>query len=82
MAISSYVDGVWISGAPAAVPATAGFTFNQLSGVWISGAGEAIPDLAPEAVHPPGMRRRAAQIREEDETILAVIIAFLEMKNR
>ena len=49
---------------------------------WRAGAGESIPVFTPEPVHPPGMRRRAAQIREEDESILAVIIAFLEMKDR
>jgi hypothetical protein len=37
------------------------------------------PEFTPEPVHPPGMRRR--QIMEEDEAILAIIIAFLETKD-
>lgn len=32
-------------------------------------------------VHPPGMgRRRSKQIKEEDEAIMAIIMAFLETK--
>lgn len=48
------------------------------------GGGEVVieipPDFTPEPTYPPGMGRRK-QITEEDEVIMAIIIAFLEMKN-
>lgn len=42
---------------------------------------EIIVELPPEDVHPPGMGRISpAWIKEEDEVIMAIIVAFLEMK--
>ena len=38
---------------------------------------EVIVEL-PDEVHPPGMGKR--WIQEEDEVIMAIIVAFLEMK--
>ena len=40
---------------------------------------EVIIELPDEAVYPPGISRRK-QIRDEDEVIMAIIVAFLEMK--
>lgn len=37
------------------------------------------PEFTPEPVHPPGMRRK--QILDEDEFIMAIIIAFLETRD-
>lgn len=42
---------------------------------------EVVIELPPEVVHPPGASRRK-QIRDEDEVILAIIVAFLDMKGR
>lgn len=40
------------------------------------------PEFTPEPVHPPGMGpARRKQIRDEDEMILAIIMAFLETKD-
>lgn len=41
------------------------------------------PDFTPEPVHPPGMGRvdRRQQILEEDELLLSVIMAFLQIKD-
>jgi len=39
------------------------------------------PDFTPEPTFPPGMGRRAAIIRE-DEEIMAIIVAFLHMKDQ
>ena len=39
----------------------------------------AVVPVEEEQVHPPGMGRRK-QIRDEDEVIMAVIMAFLETK--
>jgi hypothetical protein len=41
---------------------------------------EVIIELPSEDVHPPGMGRRK-QIMEEDEVIMAIIVAFLETKH-
>jgi hypothetical protein len=41
---------------------------------------EVIIELPVEEVHPPGMGRRK-QIQEEDDVIMAIIIAFLETKH-
>ena len=39
------------------------------------------PEIPTDLVHPTGMgKARRKQIMEEDETIMAVIIAFLETK--
>lgn len=45
---------------------------------------EVPPDFTPEPVHPPGMgrERRRERILEEDEIIMAVILAFLNIKDR
>ncbi len=40
------------------------------------------PEFTPEPTYPPGMgRARRKQIMEEDEVILAIIMAFLEIKH-
>jgi len=40
------------------------------------------PEFTPEPVYPPGMgRRRHKQIMEEDEVIMAIVMAFLEIKD-
>lgn len=41
---------------------------------------EVVIELPPAEVHPPGMGRRR-QILEEDEMILAIIMAFMETKD-
>lgn len=41
------------------------------------------PEFTPEPTFPPGMgigKARRKQIREEDEVIMAIIMAFLETK--
>ena len=45
---------------------------------------EVVPvEIPPDLVHPPGTSvYRRNKIMEEDEAIMAVIIAFLEMKDR
>jgi hypothetical protein len=42
-----------------------------------------LPDFTPEPTFPPGMGRKVRQkrIMEEDEVILAIIMAFLEVKD-
>jgi len=43
---------------------------------------EVIIELPPELVHPPGTSPyRRKQIMEEDEVILAIIVAFLETRH-
>lgn len=54
--------------------------------LWNAGAGVAAvpPDFTPEPVHPPGLSKyRALQRRilEEDELLLGVIMAFLQIKD-
>ena len=61
-----------------------GFTGSREIALGLGGSGAAI-QLPDTAVYPPGMRPeerlRHKRILQEDEIIMAVIVAFLDMKD-
>ena len=54
--------------------------YSPLGATSLGELGEVVIEIPPDLVHPPGMGRHK-QIREEDDVIMAIIIAFLETKH-
>jgi len=60
--------------------------YSPLAATSLGELGEVVidipPEFTPEPVYPPGMgKARRRQIMEEDEVIMAIIMAFLETKD-
>ena len=58
----------------------AGCMDQQYTLGWVCCDVAEIPDFTPEPVHPPGMGPGRRKFIRDDEEIMAIIIAFLEMK--
>ena len=53
--------------------------YSPLAATSLGELGVIVVELPDDLVHPPGMGR-GRWIEEEDEVIMAIIVAFLEMK--
>ena len=57
---------------------------NYATLYYMRGGAMPVAPFTPEPVHPPGMRRDAdlrRRIQEDDELLLQVIMAFLQIKD-
>lgn len=55
--------------------------YSPLAATSLGELGEVVIELPPGLVHPPGTSRHRKQVREEEDIIMAIIVAFLETKD-